>query len=614
MAGIAGIIRKKNHTPSESNLHSCFASMMQKMSFSGQQLHHTVFENNVCFGNVMPIGSRVNTHYQYNSNLNIHVVVEGLVFVDRHERESMAKKYGVEGFQTDYAVLPFLYDQFHNDLVNHITGWFNIFIYDRKEHRSLLVNDHFGLHPLYYHESDSCFVFASKIEAVLHSGLLPTVQPDPVTIAEHLFFNYPLSDHTYIKDVSTLANAQQVMISRDKVTASSYWSIGEWFDFPPAGRDESFHLLDSGLSQAVRKVIDRCDGTINQSLTGGWDSRVVLSYCLPEYKDKLNLYSFGAEWSDDIQVPKHIARTEGLAYSPYVLDQAYLDGDFIPNAVDTILLSNGTRNFKRTHYLYAVKKICDKSNFLITGIFGDEVFKVGKPSGGEVLSGNTVNLLQSDFDLDQILETFSAGPVLQYLDTDSDALMAEFRARLEAVKNRMNVFETVAQKYCSIRFEYNLRKYFGAEINSYNDFVFCASPFIDQDFFKKFAQTRFFGIHYDFDASSLHLKKQSTRLYHDIVKNNYPPLTAYLSARGYSMKDAAHPLGNLKILYQKYFSKRKKVDAFNTDTTVRLFASFLSSQNLHCDVFKSFQSIPEAAKDPNYLSLFFWLASIEKKQ
>ena len=98
------------------------------------------------------------------------------------------------------------------------------------------------------------------------------------------------------------------------------------------------------------KITTQSNKKLNMTLTGGWDSRVVLSKLLPDQNKRLNLYSFGAEDADDILIPKYIAKREHLKYTSYVLDQAYLDNDFLPQAKRTIELSRATRNYKRTHY------------------------------------------------------------------------------------------------------------------------------------------------------------------------------------------------------------------------------------------------------------------------
>lgn len=587
--------------------------MMQKLFISDSQMNHAFTAEDLCFGNVVPVSCRKNDHFQCNGELGVHAVIDGLVFVDSHERSILSQRYTINDNLSDYSYLPFLYAYYKKDFAAHISGWFNIFIHDEKQKASMLINDRLGFLPLYFYESDCYFIFASKIEAILNSGLVPTIKPDSVTIAEHLFFNYPVSDNTYIENIKTLSNAECLVFRQNKITRTKYWSIGELYGYPPADKDQSFRLMDQGLKQALYKILVRNEHKLNVSLTGGWDSRVVLSYLLPEHKDKLKLYSFSATGADDIAIPQTIARKESLDYTPYVLDQHYLDQCFMPQALQTIILSNGTRNYKRTHYLYAVRKISKLSPFLVTGIFGDEVFKVGRPAGGDVLSKNIVAMLASNFNIDSAMAMFSNSLISNCLQHDPKNLADAFRTRLETLKSQMNKFETITQKYYSIRFEYNLRKYFGNEANSYNDFVFCFSPFMDCDFLNNFARTKYFGVHYPFEANSIRLKKQSTRLYHDIVRTNYKSLTEYDSARGYSMKDATTLPGNLKILYRKYLKNRKGEDAFNTKPADTLFSTFLKTKRIKSETLKMPDDDSIRVNYPDLLSLIYWFGTIEKK-
>ena len=611
MAGIAGIIDKSVDLGSDT-LQRSLALMMLKMSNSDLQLSHKFATDHVCFGNSVPTSRSINDHYQQNDQLGIFAVIDGLVFVGSQVRSTLVHHFDFEHNASDYSLLPYLYRFYGQDFIHHITGWHNIFIYDEYENESLLINDRLGFLPLYYYDSEAYFIFAAKIEAILCSGLLPSISSDPVTIAEHLFFNYPLSDHTYIKDIHTLSNAESIKISRHHTAKKKYWSISELFDFKLAGKIESLELMDQGLKQAIAKIISRHD-KVNLSLTGGWDSRVVLSYFLPEYRDILNTYSFGAEGAPDIIIPRQIVQAEKFSYTPYILDQDYLDKSFINNAVKTIDLSGGTRNYLRTHYLYAVQNVATTSDILVTGIFGDEVFKVAQAIGGEVISQNLIDILQDDFGWEQKIKELASSELLACLNVNKDRLLEGLSSRLQTLRDRMKEFENIGQKYYSFRFEYNLRKYFGNEANSYNDFVFCFSPFIDYDFLTSLAQTRYFGNHYQFNSISMILKRQSTRLYYDLVRKNHSSLVEYNTSRGYSMKEAGSLMGNLRIILKNYFHKKKENDDFNTRPTNNLFLNFLKRQELNPSMFSHLEDILNKQVNPNILSLFYWLGRIEQK-
>ena len=66
-----------------------------------------------------------------------------------------------------------------------------------------------------------------KSRAIISSGLLSSIRTDAATIAEHLFFNYPLSDHTYIQNFKPWKNAECFNITRDRTVRKKYWSVAE---------------------------------------------------------------------------------------------------------------------------------------------------------------------------------------------------------------------------------------------------------------------------------------------------------------------------------------------------------------------------------------------------
>jgi len=347
---------------------------------------------------------------------------------------------------------------------------------------------------------------------------------------------------------------------------------------------------------------------VNVSLTGGWDSRVILSYLIKENRGNVHLYSFGSNTSDDIIVPKIIADKESLNYSSYVLDQNYLDNEFPILAQDTIRLSGGTRNYKRSHYLHAIKKISGYSEILITGIFGDEVFKVGRPSGGAVLSTTTIDFIKSSFDTNRAMDQLIDSTIFNYLERNNQ-ILEELENRLLNIGKHMSNYETLNKKYYAFRFETNLRKYFGNELSSYNDFVLGFSPFTDYDFLKNLSRTRYIGYKFSMNSNNIKYKRQSTLLYHNLVKHNYPPLLKYNSSRGFSMADAATIPGNIRILRQKYFKKKKNaVDAFNTGSTDDLFLNLLESQRSEQQFLRKANSGHSNVTEIN--TLYYWISYI----
>lgn len=612
MAGIAGIILKKiDHNYEDYS--AAIVRMQKKLIVDESQKQYSCILPRALFCQANPISNQVSDHFQYNKDYNTYHIIDGLIFIDEKERRLLCGHYHLSDNCSDYELLPYLYFFYKEDIVNHLTGWYNIFILEVESGNAVLFNDRLGYLPLYYYESKSIYMFSSKIESILASGLLSEIEFDATTIAEHLHFNYSISDNTYIKQVFTLPNAVKVVFTDIKSITQNYWNMGELYDLEKVSPKDSILNFNEGLSRALNKVFLLPTDKFNFSLTGGWDSRLVLSYLIPKYKDKLCLYSFGSKESDDITIPLSIAKDFQLNYTPYLLDKHYLDSDFVDSAEKTITLSGGTRNYRRAHYLWTIQQLSSISGYQICGIFGDEVMKVSHVTGGTVISQNLINILKSDFSLYQTVKEFKNNSVLDFINVDRRLLEEEFSARLDFFNNSMGKFDNLGQKYYSIRFELNLRKYFGNEVSSYNDYVYSFSPFIDYDFLKCYARTNYMDIQSLFYSNNIWQKRKSTHLYYNIVKKNCQEVASYNSSRGYSMNDVNSLGGNMKILYKKFLKKNKTIDVFNTGQTDMKFLNSLIGSPISNQYILSYDHSVAKKPNPDVNSLAFWMNRIEQK-
>jgi len=611
MAGITGLIIKDGNIVTDEHLYA-FNKMLNKLTISDKQFKSSLLDSKVFMGNVTPISSKKNDRIQHNRFLNVSCVIDGLVFISEDERKKVVLKYSIDPKLSNYELLPYLYDLNKEDIVYHITGWYNIFFFNTNKNEWLLFNDRLGYLPLFVYEDASHFIFASKIECILESGLLPKVQIDNSTVAEHLLFNYPVSDMTYIKGIETLPNAYRMCYKKANTKRGKYWNLGELYGQKALSRDDSYQLFNNSLRKTILKAININEDIVNMSFTAGWDSRLVLSYLKEDYGNRLNLYSFGSEKSEDILIPEMISKRENLFYTPFILDEYYLQNEFVSLAVKTIMLSNGSRNYKRAHYLFAMEKLAKVSDLSIAGIYGDEITKATKPKEGEVISFSMIDFIDHDMDVDYLFKEIRNGTVFTLFKEDS-YLPDEIFHRLQQISNDLNKFSSIEEKYYSFRFETNLRKYFGAEVNGYNDFSYSFSPFIDYDFLTNYAKTCYFVPRFDYYSSSLILKRNSTKLYADLIIDNYPKLARYNTSRGYSMKDSKKLTGLLKILYHRKMKKKSK-DGYNVNPTDDIFLKMMQQENVQ----GPYKQILECLGSSNIKtevnnSLSYWISSIMKR-
>ena len=550
-----------------------------------------------------------------NDQLGLVCLYEGDFCLDEQVKGSLRSEFQLLPDASEAEFLPYLFSRYADKTPLYLDGCFNVAVLDKNQGSIWLFNDRWGLYPLFYHFTGKVLVFSSKLESVLSSGLFDHVDFDKATWAEHLCFNYPLSDHSYIKGIDTFPNATVLVCKKDQPVLSKYWSIAQ--DIQPTGLNdrESVSLLDSCLHEAVDRIMARIPAQCNISLTGGWDSRIVLSHLLPEHRERLHCFSFGAPEAADIRVPQVIAGQEGLRYTPFVLDGDYLRYEFLRLAARTVELSGGSRNYKRTHYLYAMEKVGTESAHLLTGIFGDEVFKGGKPQGGAVISRNTIDLLDAGLDPQVAVSAWRNLDELYSFSWGGSEVESELHSRITEMSKLFSGYATRSEQYLAFRFELNLRRFFGSEASSYNDFVLCHSPFIDYKFIREWLRTAYAGNRFSFSAPDLKTKQRSAALYTQLLNLRYPALSRYPSSRGFSPADVSTFAGRVRVLTHRLLTSRHaSPDSFNTSETDALFSKWLMPQ------LQDFVPVIDLTKvtspgsySPDALSLAYWAFYVGRK-
>jgi asparagine synthetase B (glutamine-hydrolysing) len=572
MSGIFGIISKKNTLVEGSIYANALQSMKLKSFTIPDQKSNSIVLKNCCFANVVAISAKTNENFIHNKEHEIYCIIDGLVYIEPEEKLFIQNTYKLDSSIADNEYIPYLYNQYKAGYTQHLSGWFNIFICDAKNEEFLLSNDRLGLLPLYYFESDSIFIFASKIECILASGLMPKIEFDAVTISEYLLFNYSVSANTFIKNISTLPAAVNCTIS-DSFIQSVYFYPSELISETPLSKNKSLDLIDAALKKSIDKPFSKNNDPVCATLTGGWDGRLILSYMLTKYHERLRVFSFGSELSPDITIPIEIASHERFSYKPFILDQNYINVSFLDAACSTIQNSNGMRSYRRSHYMFATKQLSSVSQTFISGNFGDEMFKFAQVLPSEVITKELISLIQTDFTLRPQLRYDYYSPFSNLLNNQD--IQDELYARLDAIEKEVSSYESVSQKYNHLKLTRIAGKYFGTEINSYNDFIGNFSPFLDFDFITAFSKTCFSGIYYPFNGNKLKHKEMSSMIYAELIKRNNRDLLHYKTDRGFSMADTMHPIGKLTVLYKKKFNKRPNIkDPYFLEQADNLFQSF----------------------------------------
>lgn len=186
------------------------------------------------------------------------------------------------------------------------SGIFNLFMFDKQKNTAYVINDRFGLLPLYYHidKEKKKVIFSSEMKLII--PFIEKISLDLDGISDYLFYSFTLGDKTFVNDIHWLmpAGLVEVNLGNMQFKVSRYWDISyKKKDYP---LEEYVKQAEKSLNRAMK----RFDSIENSAITlsGGLDARTV--YAL--LKNTPKPYTLGYPNHRDVKFAKRIAQKRGM--------------------------------------------------------------------------------------------------------------------------------------------------------------------------------------------------------------------------------------------------------------------------------------------------------------
>ena len=181
-----------------------------------------------------------------------------------------------------------------------LNGWFAGVVIDLRRNIVILFNDRFGLHRVYYSETDAGFYFASEAKALIK--VLPQHRRlNEESLAEFFSCGCPLRGKTLFAGLSVLpAGATWTFSPGQKPVRGKYFDSSEWKNQGRLGLEEFYERLRETFARVVPRYL-RGREKVGVSLTGGVDSRMFMAWCSAA-PASLPCYTFGGMFRDSIDV------------------------------------------------------------------------------------------------------------------------------------------------------------------------------------------------------------------------------------------------------------------------------------------------------------------------
>jgi len=496
-------------------------------------------------------------------NDNIFVCWVGLIY----PTISTSEKWGYEK-KLNPDEISHLYNNYGCDIIKYIKGNFALIIYDKIHYKVYSFTGKSGLLKLFYYDFGKGLILSTSIDSIINSQYYKR-EIEHIAVYETLIFGYPLGNITYGKNIFVLDNHSYLIYD----TNNTKLSISKYYDFTNIlsskykyNWEETYKLTPELFNKAVDILVNGED-KINEALTGGFDSRTLLSRTY-QIKDRIQFYSWGSSLkSYDVKVPLSIAQKFKLNYKWIQFGNEFLK-DYITYAEQLQYLSDGFGNIKRCNQMYSKKLLSEYARFNVTGAIGSELLRPNNgldtnilPAMKDIVFQNAISKDRISNNIKKLNSFYNNEFKIQLQDDVINHIYIELCKYMVFEESYLNLYNyTISQ---------SLWKFFGQEFHSSRIFEFTVTPYSDDDFIEFIVQTPVPNLNqHAFERNAKDLKNGQL-FYLSILKTNLPQLTKIKTNRGYTpaqLQSCLYPI-NILIpfllvrLDSKYLNKTSAYNA-----------------------------------------------------
>lgn len=200
-------------------------------------------------------------------------------------------------------------------------GKFAAAIWNAATGKLVLVNDRFGMKPMYFAHVDGRLVFGSEIKTLLVDPAVSR-QSNLRGVAQFFTFGQLLAEDTLFDGIQLLPAASVLTydVDSDRVTVDQYWQLKANVN-TNRSTPEALNRIDHAFAASVDRMTVDTKG-LGLSLSGGLDARTLLGVF--GRGKQLTSLSLGMAGSMDHGSAAEMARLLGYPHRQVILDEQFL--------------------------------------------------------------------------------------------------------------------------------------------------------------------------------------------------------------------------------------------------------------------------------------------------
>ena len=290
-----------------------------------------------------------------NEDKSVAVILNGEIYNYRELRQDLEKRGHSFRSSSDTEVLPHLYEEFGEGMLERLNGMFAFALWDAKRRKLLLARDRFGEKPLYWGVFDNTLLFASEPKVLLaHPAVNTSLNLE--ALRQYLSFDYVPAPLSIYQGIHKLPAAHMLALEDGKIETRRYWRLSYKTVEPPPPEAEAAEQLRELMADSVRMRLVS-DVPLGILLSGGVDSSTVAALAVRASSEPVKTFSisFAESSFDESSYARAVAKFLGTDHHEERLSAnlaanlvgeigSWMDEPFSdPSLVPTYLLSRFTR-------------------------------------------------------------------------------------------------------------------------------------------------------------------------------------------------------------------------------------------------------------------------------
>ncbi len=285
--------------------------------------------------------------------------------------------------QSDEQFALALYENHGDEFASQLNGAFVIGIYDKRRNCVLIVNDRFGLYPLFYTCHSGRLIFAPEMKGILCDESFPR-KLDLAALAQYVRFQHLLGERTFFEDIQLLpaGSILRYDVSSASCAVRTYWKFKDIPYRPEVSFDEAVEEVGYLFRQTVRRLSSDSYRP-GVYLSGGLDARSILG--MIERRPIVSV-TYGARNCRDVYYANRIAKVVGSDHHWF----DFPDGKWVEQVADFHLeLTEGFHSWIHAHGMSTLPRARELMEVNLTGWDGGTV--MGHPESIEPLQTSPVD-------------------------------------------------------------------------------------------------------------------------------------------------------------------------------------------------------------------------------